>query len=212
MYPRRYGKRYVRKRAPRRFARKRNIRAPFKRYKTMANRTHMFTREAALGGVVEQALGLDNFLGYKFKLNDVPDYQEFTNLFDLYQISKIVMQFRFATNFQVWTQRRPTMYIVHDYNDATAYSTYNAFLETANCKLKQFGKDFNVVLYPKVAMQSYANLTTAYTQAKSGWIPSIYYDLEHYGIKICIPTTGASAGTQLYWIHVKYWIKCKEPK
>jgi len=129
--------------------------------------------------------------GYYFRLNQLPNYAEFTALFDAYRINKVVMRFipqynQINTNTNVGAPVTvPLMYTVIDYDDVTSPTGGVDLQQYASCKTMAGNKPFTMVIVPKTATPVYRNnVASAYLQNNPRqWIDCTYPDVEHYGVR-----------------------------
>jgi len=143
---------------------------------------------------------------YECTFDSIRGYTDFTDLYDRYQITCVVMRFRLvnnpnATQFtnnngqasttQVnWNTANwyPAMYYCKDYDDASA-ETLEQLKERANTKriILQPNRMYKIVLRPAVAIQTYATATTAgYAPKWKQWIDMAQANVPHYGLKYVI--------------------------
>ena len=135
-------------------------------------------------------------VGKMFRLQDVPSYADFTNLFDQYKICGIKLRFVFnknssdaGVNAAPLNQFLPNIYTVIDYDDGTALSGGNAntYLEYSNCHVNRLDRPFKRYFRPHIAEGAYGGVAfTRYANKKSCWLDTDSTDVEHYGAKYFI--------------------------
>jgi len=151
-----------------------------------------------------------------FKLTDVPNATEFTNLYDQYQIKgiKITLIPR-ANSADVingsLVQPIGNLWSVIDYDDGTAPTTIDTVLQYPNLKRTQMVKSHSRYFKPKYVQQLYSSAAVVgYGNAHpNSWIDCNSSAVEHYGLKFwvdLIPTVGT---TIQYDAHIIYYLAFK---
>lgn len=188
---------YVRKRGRKKTMRKSRrrynlVRKAMGRPKVNALTTKRWASYTAMNGsdvVPQQAAGMF------FKLNDLANSTEFTNLFDQYMIAGI--QYRWCLKLSpdfVTTSTNRGLYTylkwVHDHDDVTINTTTIANDIVQYPKMQEFIFSPDrpntkwYFLKPAVANSVYGTLvTTAYAPSWRVWCDSAYPGIQHYGIK-----------------------------
>lgn len=132
---------------------------------------------------------------YSFQLSDLPNYTEFTNLFDEYRIDKVTMVFYPDT--QDATPASGTgntvVYSVLDYDDANAIAI-SALEQYDTMKTHNGLKPWGRSVVPRFAVAAYAGTFTSYS-SKAGWVDCNSAGVQHYGIKIAFPLQAGNANT-----------------
>jgi len=177
--------------------------------------------------------GTTTSVGYECTFDTVRGYTDFTDLYDRYMITCIVMRFRLVNNpnnsialnnldndpatVTKWVSSNwyPAMYYCKDYDDSAA-ETMEQLKERANTKriLLQPNKFYKIVLRPAVAMQTYATATTSgYAPKWKNWIDMAQTNVPHYGLKYVIDTSAQDpADTQPFIVErsTQIFFKCKD--
>lgn len=172
------GRRRMR-RVRRRIGRKR-----FKRARR-SRKTYYFKRTVTVP--VTAAAGSQTFAGYGFQLNYVPNYTEFTSLFDMYRINKVVYKFVSRTTSSALSANEcGELYSVVDYDDISAPLTVAEMLERDTVKRSKITNTHTRILTPAVAAVAYrTGITNAYMPKWKQWIDAAYVDVPHFGLKVC---------------------------
>jgi len=203
--------------------------------KALSTGTHRFTRYADYpdtiitvplsGGTVYSGKG------YSFSLDYLPDYTDFTTLYDSFSIDAVKMYFSFNGNSllmsdKYYTVGLPENLFLVDYDDydapASTLAGWKSIQQCNNVKYFQVGNKsksrYAVYLVPRVAGMAYETLTTtAYTAMK----PKTQIDMKnsatpHYGLKwMCkVPHVAATGHDTEIRVSVmaKYFITCKHPR
>lgn len=233
----RLGARYIPRlfRGMRRLARPRVLRRRPRviRRKKTQNRVHSFVRwcdkdttyvTSALGPNEIFETGSARHLTYQFKLDNVVNPSDFTNLYDMYKINKIQLFFEPSTNqtayggSPVGLPIQKKMRVVHDYTDATPLANEDDYLEYANCKSYNIVRNnsIRITLYPKIKniIENVGGGATAYTTLSSSkaWLDIDNDEVPHFGLKVFIPPNVMAEGQLMFKVRAKYWISCKNSK
>lgn len=157
------------------------------------------------------------FYGLKFQLDDLPNYTEFSSLFDNYQIMCVVLKLLPVQN-QMNTGLSgavevPTIGYCWDYDDATTPTSMDQLRQYATYKEQLANKPVTIKVYPKVALVTYqGGVSNGYLRPSAKLQKMFRIDcanpsVQHFGIKIGIPNTGAPDNTITYDIHATYYMK-----
>lgn len=202
-----------------------------RRVKKTQNKVHSYVRwadkDAQYPGsngpneIVET--GANQNLVYTFKLDNVVNPTDFTNLYDMYRINKVVLflESQYDTSASGSTLGIPNgrrVRVVHDYNDANPLTQEDDYLEYSNCKsyypLSRRG--IKITLYPKINNKiENQGGTDAFTSMNSNklWLNILDDDVPHFGIKIFIPA-GIIPGseTAIFKVRAKFHLSLKNSK
>ena len=168
---------------------------------------HYFKR-SWLGSANVQTSITENpsFVGSLFRLNQVPDYTEFTNLFDNYKIHGIKMTFyRPSLSNSDALNTQVLLHTVYDYDDASAPSSVNQMVQYDNYKVvsltNQFMKNGKVTRFfkPRTLTEVYRGpASTGYSPTTRGVFDTQYNDIPHYGLKWALEAID-SDGVPVTW-------------
>lgn len=160
-------------------------------------------------------------LAYSFKLDNVVNPSDFTNLYDMYRINKITLylepqwdQTGVVANGNPINRR---IRVVHDYNDNNVLSDEDQYLEYSNCKTYSSvrNRPIAITLYPKInnVVENVGGSADAFTSmsSKRVWLNIVDDEVPHFGLKVFIPTI-TSEGVQLFRVRAKYDISFKNSK
>lgn len=157
--------------------------------------------------------------GWDFFLSQLPNYTEFTNLYDQYKISRIKVKFIYTANSQNVTTAAaitalPNLLTVIDNNDSAALSTSGDYCQYRSFKIRRLDKPCSVYFKPQFDIAAYSGAFTSYAQ-KTGWIDSNSPNVKHYGLKFAVDPmfygAGANVTGRIQCI-LTYYIKCRHPK
>lgn len=167
------------------------VRAPMFKYAT-AGTVYSFKRTFQFANFhMDHTTGLATSVGYSFKLNDLPNYTEFTALFDQYKITGIKIRLIPEQNQQalgVGVFNIPPIYTVIDYDDDTALTAITDAMQYQNCKIHTTISGSQIVRFfrPHIAVAAYSGTFTSYMNKSMQWIDSASPDTRHYGFKIIV--------------------------
>lgn len=163
------------------------------------------------GGLAQQ------FGALTFQLDDLPNYTEFTNLFDDYRINAVSLKFipnRNSSDFAggVAPPGISNFYTVFDYNDATVPGAVNDLMQYPNLKITQSSRMLTRTLRPASLDVVSAGGTTASVNPKwKQWLSTASPDVNHYGLKYCLDAFSA-ANAVTYQVYATFYISCKSVK
>lgn len=184
--------------------------------KPMTNmRIHHFKRRTV--GLISARDGVNHY-GTAFTLASLPNYQEFTNLFDSYRINGVSVLILFDHNSSdvgpSGTNIIPNLTHVIDYDDANVLTAESQYLEYEKYKINRLDKPVKFYIpKPRFAIAAYSGAFTSYA-TKTGWVDCASPSVEHYGYKMLIDGSMAGgAGTNtlgVVKVITTYYISCKE--
>lgn len=167
-----------------------------------------------------------SFSGFAFdyRLLDVANHSEFTNLFDSYQICKVQLEFipdvsninRQIGDTTAAGYTVPLVYVHRDLDNATAPTSEAQMSQRQSVVVKKATDRFTISLVPQIGREVYRTaVSTAYeTPYKVVWLDTSYSDIPHYGIHVGITPTGSASGAPRfqYKIKTQYWLRFKKAK
>lgn len=174
----------------------------------------------------------DNFASMFFTLSNIntpgtlfsassyalPNYTEFTNLYDCYRILGVKVNFiprHIDTNTPSYASGNGSALLWYsiDTNDGAVPSSLQTLAEYNTSKCRYMYKPFSIFLTPKSVNQVYESaITNAYEAKGKRWIDTGDPDVPHYGIKLGVPASTASTGFFKMDVTVTYYIQCKQSK
>lgn len=196
--------------------------------KKTQNKIHSFVRwcdkdttygVTGLNSIVET--GSNQNLTYQFKLDNVVNPLDFTNLYDSYKINKITLFLEPTSNqtinYSQGIQRK--VCVVHDYNDANNLTQEDDYLEYSNCRRYSPLRQIKITLYPKLnnAIENVGGSVNAFTSMNANrvWLNINDDEVPHFGLKVFIPagiTTVGDPPIQTFRVRAKYHISLKNSK
>jgi hypothetical protein len=158
--------------------------------------------------------GSDSGAAYTFRLTDVPQYTNFTALFDMYRIDAVEVEFLISQMGA--NMLYPTLYWTPDYDDATAPANANTILEFQTAEVYQFTEAktaFRRLVQPRVANTVYNGIVASgySTLPVNTFINSDTPGVAYYGMKYWLvgynSTTANQSNIQIvlrYHLSFKY--------
>jgi len=172
---------------------------------------------------------LNIYIGGTSNQVNLPNYTEFTTLFDQYCIKKVEMlafyNLNTATNTGGATtvSSLPVFAIVDDYTDSGVLTDMNSALQYGNCKLIQFGNirsnndpaiRHSIVPRPGIDANAYGVATSALVPKGLTWLDTQAATVPHYSMKMYYDnwSTAANASQGEIQFFFKYTFRFRQPK
>lgn len=191
---------------------------------------HSFRRMCA--SEVIDITGVAYTAGMEFKLSDLPGSIEFSDLYDRYKLTTVVLRFRIINNpdaagnlNQAWTgipgtnvptsNWFPRLFYCKDYDDSSAESL-GALRERAKTKMAVLrpNKYVKIVVKPAVTVQTYrTTTTTGYSPSWNQWIDMAQTNVPYYGLKYVVDLSGIDPNDSYPYkleIEKQYFFTCKD--
>jgi hypothetical protein len=168
------------------------------RIRLRKNRVYTFER-SVLAATLTAPTSIDTIGAYAFTLGTLPNYTDFTNLFDQYRIAQVVVTFQPSSPINTASP----LYTVIDYDDANALSGINDFLQYDTLEISQSGTWHERVINPVCSIPAYAGATpTGSMLAKAEqWSDVAYYTNSYYGLKFIWPAFTGAQGAYSVLVH-----------
>lgn len=197
-------KRYV----PGRYAKKMYRKSKLNKY--IAQPIHYFKRSVWLPAWVTTTAGVDTFTGLNFKISQLPQFNEFTVLYDQYKINgvklEIVPQFDSANVGAIGTNVVSQNFLINDYDDSTVPTTMDTLLQNQTVKRSSSTRIMKHYIRPCVAQQIFNTGITSTYGARRGFVDCNNADTEHYGVKI---GWGSNPVAQRYGLKMTFYLAFK---
>ena len=151
-------------------------------------------------------------------VSDLPGGNEFMDLFDEYQLTKVECWFfprTIATGptAPVTLGAFPSLYTLIDINDDTAPSDLQDMRQYRTCKVSFGQRPFKRTYRPYKANFTYLSPVAVAFTASKGWVSSDYPDVPWYGLKWGIPPIdGATTTAQVWTLVRRYTIACRSTR
>lgn len=187
---------------------------------------HSFRRMCA--SEVIDVTGVAYTAGMEFKLSDLPGVIEFSDLYDRYKLTTVVLKFRIINNPDAtWplngapaatngiTNWFPRLFYCKDYDDSSAESL-GALRERSKTKMVVMrpNKYHKIVVKPAVTVQTYrTTTTTGYSPSWNQWIDMAQTNVPFYGLKYVLDCSGIDpSDTQPFKLEIEkqYFFTCKD--
>lgn len=165
-------------------------------------------------------------LGLVFKLDDVKGAADFSDLYDRFMLTTVVLRFKLVTNPDSANPPNntaagnpsnwyPKLWYCPDYDDNGSESLA-VIKERAQtkCKVLRPNQVVKVVVKPAVTVQTYRTATsTGYAPKWKQWIDMANQDVPHYGLKFVVDCCGLDpSDTYPFKMEIdrQYYFTCKD--
>lgn len=159
------------------------------------------------------ALTTNDVLGTMvFALSDLPNYTEFTSLFDQYRIIEVEVRFiPYAGNSACgpYGYSKPDLLVVADYDDATPPATTAGLLQYENLQIVHGNAPLTVRVRPHAALAAYSGAFTSYANVEHMWMDSGSPNVQHYGVKYSLTQAQGATDLSTYQPWATYKIACR---
>lgn len=175
---------------------------------------HYFKRTQFATNVITVSGGASYFGASSFEIQNLPNFNEFTSLYDQYKLTAIKYQILprgnsadVGTSATQGNQGR--IFSVIDYDDSNAPASFNDMTQYQNLKSTPNTMTHTRYFKPKFIMDVLSGGVGLTANApRSGWIDCTQADVKHRGIKIGIQAPNATA-TWTYDLMVTYYLAFK---
>lgn len=153
---------------------------------------HYFKRTVWLPEWYVATANTDTFATLNFRLNQLPNFSEFTSLYDQYKINGVKFELipRYDTNTQVGSAgiATPAHYSSQnwtaiDYDDTVTPTSMADILQYQNVKRTGSSRIMTRFIKPKFADTIFASGVISGYRPQKGFIDCTYPNVEHYGVK-----------------------------
>ncbi|MEO5351358.1 MAG: hypothetical protein H7836_17210 [Magnetococcus sp. YQC-3] len=164
---------------------------------------------------------------FTFRLSDVDNVTDYTNLFDNYRIIGVKLTFRLMTNpdsnnflnSTVFTQGAnfyPKLWYLKDYDDGNTL-TVAQIRERAKAKCRILNPNRFVTIYvpyprPLDEIVDNGGATTVIAANKPYWIKSDGVNTQHFGLKVALDKMGLAGNTMTIGIDRQYFFAFKNSR
>jgi len=162
----------------------------------IAQPVQYFKRSVYLSGNIVTSVTSDTFTNQFFALSSVPNYTEFTNLYDQYKINAVKVTLIPRGNTAeitassgastVFQGQSVGVFSVIDYDDTAVLANINEACQYQNMKMTRATQQHSRFLKPRFNLLSVTNQGTGATGASQntrGWLDCDYINVPHYGVK-----------------------------
>lgn len=194
----------------------------------MSRQVHLFKRTAYLGNqtatISVAGAATPIAVAHSFSLSQLPNYSEFTALFDQYKITGAKLTYTPATTVGV---SDPTVanaavngysriHSVIDYDDTNTPTSEDQLLEYGSHKSSPPFKVHTRYLKPKMLQEIYRSaISTAYAPRSNTFIDMSAPDVPHYGVKVWCSAPNTALGIQgsiTYKVYLTLYFVCKNTR
>lgn len=192
------------------------------RNKRRAQQIFHFKRSAVISNIVASNDGttvVDIKGAYVAALQQLPEYTDFTSLFQQYRINAVKYEFIPAPNVTgatvstnqpiYWGQFGSAL----DFDDNVTPTTEDELLTSQSYKKTRATSVHSRYFRPKMLREIYnGSGPTALEPCAARWISTIYPEVPHYGLKVwCDAPTPPSSGSMSieYTVRMTLWFSCK---
>lgn len=189
----------------------RSSRKTYKRSIKVAKKNYYFTRHCARTDL-DISNSIFTLTGYNFSLNDLPNYTEFTALYDMYKINAVKISFipQMTQNISLGAINNAyasTRFLsAIDYNDGSAPSSSDDIREYQSCKITPILRTHTrFIRKPKILDSSGYSI--------SPWLSTASPAVDYFGLKVAVePMNSTSTETMTYTVECKYYLAFKNVK
>jgi len=184
---------------------KRGRKMQIQRFRRPLQPLHQFTREVQYS-LTNGAATNPFFFVMLYSLNELPNYTEFTDLFDQYRIQFVKVSFRLEQDPSAQSAAAsvyPTLTTFNDFNDVTTPTSVNEFRERISKKITTLhpGKEVVRTIRPAITDELLKVPGGAAVTAPKWkmWLPTASPDIQYIGMKWLIEN----------WTNTNYTITCR---
>lgn len=195
--------------------RKMRSRLALGRTKRIRQPVQFFKRTVYQNALLKSSQLANVFENFTFKLEDVPNYTEFTALYDQYCIKGVSITIMPRYNIAAPTPdggvsatgQVPQTWSILDY-DGSFPTTEAGMLQYQNLKMQKGTSWHKRYVVPAVSAEIFNGITTAYAPKKRVFIDTANPDVKHYGICVMIPVVNTD--TDCAWdVKTTYYLAFK---
>lgn len=158
--------------------------------------THSFKRTWYNENYFSTGTAGPTLAGLNFRLDSLPNYSEFTALYDQYRINKIVVKIIpkvTEVGMVLGSTGNSAGIQIHsalDFDDSAAPTTVSQLCQYSTYKMTRGHQIHTRVFTPKCELS--ANATANVAPKSYQWLDCDHADIAHYGMKLIIPTISSS--------------------
>lgn len=205
-----YRRRNYRKRTTKKRSYRRRFRRTY-RYNKRGQKVYLFKRHCDFGELTI-ANNVDTLQAYNFSLQDVPDFDEFTALYDCYKINAIKIMFipQQTQSVSIGNINNPNassrFFSAIDYNDDSPV-TIQEIRQYQSCKMTPILRTHKRYFKPRIQDRG-----ATYTPGRP-WINTSSPDQNYFGLKVAVePMDSTNTLEMKYTVEVKFYMSFKSVK
>jgi len=172
-------------------------------------------RTAFVGEIVASAA--QTFGSFTFSLDDLPNWAEFTSLFQMYRINCVVLKLvpGFSDAAAGQTTRLPTIHMANDYLTLAPWSNANEAFQYQGLVSRRADRMLTWKVTPRALIDAYTGGVSGASimpKAKQ-WISTSTggEQVQHYGVKYFLDAPVLSTALTIK-VYATYYLSCKIPK
>jgi hypothetical protein len=171
-------------------------------------RIDTFTSSTGISSSTIYQTGATEVLGQiAFELADLSQVSTFSSMFDQYRIDRVHLRITpknnsvFLASIAAPNQSLPTVFVVVDFDDATAPSSVDELRQYSSCQEVGIGAAIDIVLQPSItpAVWSGGAFSGYGVTDSSMWLDIANTGIPHFGVKFGVPGLQASATYSWQW-------------
>jgi len=146
-----------------------------------------------------------------FTLSSLPDYTDFTNLYDHYRVDKLVVHFISSindVNIANSIQDVGTLVTAVDFDGGATGLTYNQFLSYESCEMTPHCKNKTITIQPKAELAAKDNtaavVSVAESSTKNLWWDCSNVNIPFYGVRYALTPESNPTG---YHVWYTVWVE-----
>lgn len=155
---------------------------------------------------------IQTYSAFNFSLSDLPNYTEFTNLYDMYKINCVKITFlpQQTESISIGSVNNPNastrFFSAIDYNDGTAPTSLDEIRQYTTCKYTPiFRKHKRVIYKPKILDSNGFSI--------SPWMSTASPNANYYGLKVAVDPMYSSTTTSMtYAVEAVFYMTFKQVK
>lgn len=188
------------------------------------NNIHSYKRRYYVGGLVTSTLG-EATLGMSFRLDSLPNYAEFTALYDQYKITGVLLNVTWRSTTlsaieSANTSQTGVPWMLHWVDrDDDSTPTYAAAQEVSRVRRYTFDtgkRNCRIFFRPNTLSATYVSaVSTGYSSDFNRWVDVGNTDVKFYGYKLAIhaPWAGTGSAPAYYFdVEAVLYLKFKDPR
>lgn len=178
---------------------------------TLANARVYQTKRTASTAAFTQVVG-QSTLALEFKLNNLPNFNEFTALFDFYRIDKVTVHLYPRINSNDNPNSYQCLFSVVDY-DGNPPTTLALAYQNENLKIWNGRQPIHISLKPRILSGALAGaVVVAGGTRQSEWLDCNAADVTHYGLALFVDSLQAGGVAQTWDIFIDYHLSFKHTR
>jgi len=172
--------------------------------RNLDNQDYKVCAEADLGPVLTSSTTAFVGIALNFQASQVPNFADFTAVFDQYRIERIELWLMPASATDAGLASEASAFVsVIDYDDSNTPSSEAVLLDYQNSMVTSLNSGHYRAFIPHVALAAYSGAFTSFCNEEAPWIDAASPTVQHYGVKLGVTNTVASAqimGRVRYWL------------